>query len=249
MPRQAILITGASSGLGAGMARVFAAMGRNLALCARRVDRLEDLRAELIQHHPGLKIAIAELDVNEHDKVPEVFAHLRDQLGGLDRVVVNAGIGKGASLGSGGLRPNVAIIETNLVSGLVQIEAALELFRTTGAGHLVLISSMLGVKGVPGPWAAYGASKAGLRSLSESLRADYAKGPIKVSLIDAGPIESEMYPKSEAPLFTRDNATGSRALVRAIERERSRAVVPWLPWALTMPLLRMAPPPMLKRLG
>jgi short-subunit dehydrogenase len=247
MTRQAILITGASSGLGAGMARVFAAMGRNLALCARRVDRLEELKAELTQQHPDAKIAIAELDVNEHDKVPEAFASLRDQLGGLDRVVVNAGIGKGVSLGSGGVRPNTAIIETNLVSALVQIEAALELFGAAGAGHLVLISSIAGVKGLPGPWAAYGASKAGLRSLGESLRADYANGQIKVSVIDAGPIESEMYPQSEVPMFLKDNLTGSHALVRAIERERSRAVVPWLPWALTMPLLRMAPPQMLKR--
>lgn len=94
--RQRILITGASSGLGAGMARAFAAKGRDLALCARRVDRLEGLKAELTQRYPSISVAVAELDVDDHDRVPEVFAALAAELGGLDRVIVNAGIGKGA---------------------------------------------------------------------------------------------------------------------------------------------------------
>lgn len=103
MIRQKVLITGASSGLGAGMARAFAARGRDLALCARRVDRLEELKAELTQRYPSIRVAIAELDVNDHDRVPQVFAALGSEIGGLDRVVVNAGIGKGAPLGSGKL--------------------------------------------------------------------------------------------------------------------------------------------------
>ncbi len=101
MTRQRILITGASSGLGAGMARAFAAKGRDLALCARRTERLEELRTELAQRYPDVKVAIAALDVNDHDQVPKVFAELSDALGGIDRVIVNAGIGKGAKLGSG----------------------------------------------------------------------------------------------------------------------------------------------------
>ena len=96
MTRQKILITGASSGLGAGMARAFAAKGRDLALCARRTDRLDELKAELSQQYPGIKIAVAALDVNDHEQVPKVFAELSDELGGIDRVIVNAGIGKGA---------------------------------------------------------------------------------------------------------------------------------------------------------
>lgn len=173
--RQKILITGASSGLGAGMARSFAAQGRDLALCARRTDRLTELKAELSQRYPDIKIAVAELDVNDHERVPKVFAELSDEIGGIDRVIVNAGIGKGARLGSGKLWANKATIETNLVAALVQIETALDMFNQRGSGHLVLISSVLGVKGVPGVKAAYAASKAGVRSLGESLRAEYAQ--------------------------------------------------------------------------
>ena len=66
------------------------------------------------------------------------------QLGGIDRVIVNAGIGKERRLGSGKLWANKTTIETNLVAALVQIETALEMFTKSGSGHLVLISSVLG---------------------------------------------------------------------------------------------------------
>jgi short-subunit dehydrogenase len=247
--RQKILITGASSGLGAGMARAFAAKGRDLALCARRTDRLDELKAELLQKYPSIKIAVAALDVNDHDQVPKVFAELSDELGGIDRVVVNAGIGKGAKLGSGKLWANKATIETNLVAALVQIETALEMFSKRGSGHLVLISSVLGNKGVPGVKAAYCASKAGLTSLGESLRAEYAKGPIKISVIEPGYIESEMTAKSGTTMLMVDNETGVKALVDAIERESGRAVVPRWPWAPLVQLIRVLPPPLTKRLA
>ncbi|WP_301149182.1 SDR family oxidoreductase [Mycobacterium simiae] len=246
MIRQKILITGASSGLGAGMAHSFAARGRDLALCARRTDRLDELKAELSQRHPNIKIAVAALDVNDHEQVPKVFAELRDELGGIDRLIVNAGIGKGAVLGSGKLWANRATIETNLVAALVQIESALEIFAKADAGHLVLISSVLGNTGVPGVKAAYCASKAGLRSLGESLRAEYAKGPIKVTVIEPGYIESEMTAKSTSTMLMVDNETGVTAMVAAIEREPGRAVVPRWPWAPLVQLMRVLPPRLTK---
>lgn len=246
MTRQKILITGASSGLGAGMARAFAAKGRDLALCARRTDRLDELKAELSQKYPGIDIAVAALDVNDHEAVPKVFAELSDELGGIDRIVVNAGIGKGAKLGSGKLWANKATIETNLVSALVQIETALEMFNRCGSGHLVLISSVLGNKGVPGVKAAYAASKAGVSSLGESLRAEYANGPVRVSVIEPGYIESEMTAKSNSTMLMVDNETGVNALVAAMEREPGRAVVPWWPWAPLVQLMRVLPPQLTK---
>jgi hypothetical protein len=106
---------------------------------------------------------------------------------------------------------------------------------------------VLGNKGVPGVKAAYCASKAGLTSLGESLRAEYAKGPIKVSVIEPGYIESEMTAKSNSTMFMVDNETGVKALVDAIERERGRAVVPRWPWAPLVQLMRVLPPPFTNR--
>lgn len=247
MTRQKILITGASSGLGAGMARAFAAQGRDLALCARRADRLDELKAEIAAKHPHVKVAVAALDVNDHEAVPRVFGELSDALGGIDRVIVNAGIGKGWPLGEGKPWANKATIETNLVAGLVQIETALEMFKKTGGGHLVLISSVLGNTGVPGTKAAYCASKAGMTSLGESLRAEYDKGPIRITVIEPGYIESEMTARSGSTLLMVDNETGVRAMVGAIEKEKGRAVVPGWPWAPLTQILRLLPPKYTKR--
>ncbi|MGV9797625.1 SDR family oxidoreductase [Mycobacterium sp. NPDC003449] len=247
MTRQKILITGASSGLGAGMARQFAAKGRDLALCARRTDRLDELKAELADRQPYIKVAVAALDVNDHEAVPRVFGELADELGGIDRVIVNAGVGKGWPLGEGKPWANKATLETNLVAGLVQIETALEMFKKSGGGHLVLISSVLGNSGVPGGKAAYCASKAGMTSLGESLRAEYDKGPIRITVIEPGYIESEMTARSATTMLMVDNETGVRAMVEAIEKEKGRAVVPRWPWAPLTQVLRLLPPRYTKR--
>ena len=241
MTRQKILITGASSGLGAGMARAFAAKGRDLALCARRTERLDELKAELIARHPRITVAVAALDVNDHEQVPVVFGRLAQELGGIDRVIVNAGIGKGAPLGSGKLWANKETLETNLVAALVQIETALELFEKAGSGHLVLVSSVLANKGVPGVKAAYAASKAGVTSLGQSLRAQYAKGPIAVTVLEPGYIESEMTARAGATMLMVDNATGVASMVKAIEAERGSAVVPGWPWKPLVALIKATP--------
>jgi hypothetical protein len=229
------------------MARAFAAKGRDLALCARRIDRLDELKAELVAAHPGITVAVAALDVNDHEQVPKVFAELSDELGGIDRVVVNAGIAKGAPLGSGKLWANKATLETNLIAALVQIETAIEMFKASGGGHLVLVSSVLGNKGVPGVKAAYAASKAGVSSLGESLRAEYLNGPIKVTTLEPGYIESEMTAKSGSTLLMVDNETGVKAMVDAMEREAGRAAVPWWPWGPLVQLMRVLPPRLARR--
>jgi len=247
MTRQKILITGASSGLGAGMARQFAAKGRDLALCARRTDNLEELKAELLARHPNVTVAVAALDVNDHEAVPKVFAELGEELGGIDCVIVNAGIGKGYPLGGGKAWANKATIETNLVAALVHIETTLEMFKKSGSGHLVLVSSVLGNKGVPGVKAAYAASKAGVTSLGESLRAEYPSGPIRITVLEPGYIESEMTAKSASTMLMVDNETGVKAMVDAIEKEKGRAVVPGWPWWPLAELMKVLPPRFTKR--
>ncbi|ALN91375.1 SDR family oxidoreductase [Lysobacter gummosus] len=242
--RKRILITGASSGLGRGMAREFARAGSDLALCARRIDRLQALKAELETAHPGIRVAIRSLDVTQYDEVFRVFRSLRDEFGGLDRVVVNAGIGQGAPIGKGQFALNRSIVETNFLAALAQCEAAMEIFREVSQGHLVLISSMSAMRGMRGGLTAYAASKAGVASLAEGIRTDMLRKPaIKVSTIFPGYIRTEMNdgaPAKQTPYII-DEATGCRLLVRAIEREKAKAYVPWWPWALLGWLMKRMP--------
>lgn len=232
--RKRILITGASSGLGRGMAREFARAGSDLALCARRLDRLEALKAELEAANPGIRVSIHSLDVTDHEQVFAVFAAARDALGGLDRVIVNAGIGQGAPVGKGQFALNRSIVETNFLAALAQCEAAVEIFRAAGQGHLVLISSMSAMRGMRGGLTAYAASKAGVASLAEGIRTDMLRKPsIKISTIYPGYIRTEMNdgaPAKQTP-FIIDEASGCRLLVQAIDKEKAKAYVPWWPWA------------------
>jgi len=242
--RKNILISGASSGLGAGMAREFAARGCNLALCARRLDRLQQLKAELQTGHPAIKVAIRELDVLRYDDVFAAFRTFRDELGTLDRVIVNAGIGEGVPVGKGGFARNRAIIETNFLAALAQCEAAMEIFRSHGAGHLVVISSMSAFRGLRGGLTAYAASKAGVAALTEGIRADMLRKPaIKVTTIFPGYMRTEMNQDADPKHtpFLIDGETGARLIVRAIEREPATAIVPRWPWMPVAWLIRRLP--------
>jgi short-subunit dehydrogenase len=239
--RKNILITGASSGLGAGMAREFAARGRNLALCARRTERLEQLRTELLALNPEIRVLVRALDVNVDDQVFDVFRAFRDDLGDLDRVIVNAGIGKGQPLGTGYFRANRQTAQTNFVAALAQCEAALEIFRAQDRGHLVTISSMSAMRGFPRNLTTYAATKAGLAALSEGMRADLLRTPIRVSTIFPGYIRSEINSKVKNTPFIVDTEPGCRALVAAIERESAEAYVPRWPWAVLGPIMKRLP--------
>lgn len=225
-----ILITGASSGLGAEMARQFAALGHDLALCARRTDRLDALAAEITSAHPGVRVATRALDVTDSDAVFRVFGEFRDELGTLDRVVVNAGIGKGQPLGTGRFDANRETATTNVIGALAQTEAAAEVFRAQGAGHLVMVSSVSALRGMPRNMTTYAATKAFVAHLAEGFRADVLGTPIKVTVLHPGYIESEMSGTSASTPLMVDTATGVRAMVAAIEKEVASARVPAWPW-------------------
>lgn len=230
-PRSNILITGASSGLGEGMARRFAAQGRNLALCARRLENLEVLRDELTASHPNIRVAVRALDVNDYDRVFQVFGELRQELDGLDRIIINAGIGKGQPLGTGHFHANRQTAETNFVAALAQCEAAMEIFREQGHGHLVMISSMSALRGMRKNITTYAATKAGVAALAEGLRSEMLGTPIKISTIYPGYIRSAINEKVKNAPFIVDIDTGCKALVKAIEKEPAKAYVPAWPWA------------------
>jgi NADP-dependent 3-hydroxy acid dehydrogenase YdfG len=227
--RANILISGASSGLGAGMAREFAARGRNLALCARGIDQLELLRDELLRAHPGITVAVARLDVNDHNQVFTTFHALSEELDGLDRVIVNAGVSRGQPIGTGHFPTNLAIANTNFVAALAQCEAAMEIFRRRSSGHLVVISSIAALRGMPG-FQAYSATKAGVAILAEAIRAETLNTPINVTTIYPGYIESSLGESGNELPFRVSTEKGVRAMVRAIEREPAEAKVPAWPW-------------------
>jgi short-subunit dehydrogenase len=243
-----IVITGASSGLGAEMARQFAARGYDLGLCARRTDRLEQLRQQLVAAHPGIRVAVEPLDVTDGTAVFRVFGRLAADLGRIDRVVVNAGLGKGAPLGTGRHDANRQTAVTNVLGALAQAEAALEIFREQQHGHLVLISSMSAMRGMPKAGTVYAATKAAVAHLGEGLRAELMDTDITVSVIYPGYIRSEMNERVRNAPFIVSTEKGVRAMVEAIEARRAKAYVPAWPWRPLGLALRLLPLSVVRRL-
>jgi short-subunit dehydrogenase len=245
--RKTVLITGASSGLGAEMARQLAGRGHDLALAARRTDRLDALRTEIAAARPDVRVETRALDVNDHDQVFEVFRAFAADFGALDRVVVNAGLGKGAPLGTGRFDVNRETATTNVLGALAQTEAALEVFRAQQDGHLVMISSMSAMRGMPGSGTTYAASKAAVAHLAEGVRADVLGTPIAVSVIYPGYIRSEMNEKVKNAPFIVSTEKGVAAIVDAMEKERAHAQVPAWPWVPVGLALKHLPLPLARR--
>lgn len=248
--RQNVLITGASSGLGAEMARQLAALGHDLALCARRTERLDELRTEILRAHPDRRVAVRALDVTDVDATLTAFRELRDELGSIDRVVVNAGLGKGAPLGTGQHEANRQTAVTNFLGALHQCEAAMEVFRAQDGGHLVMVSSMSALRGMPKSMTTYAATKAGVAHLAEGLRTElHGKAGYQVTVLYPGYIRSEMneHVEQQTPLMV-PTTKGVRAMVEAMEKEVDSACVPRLPWAAIAPVMRHAPIPVLRKL-
>lgn len=244
-----ILITGASSGLGAEMARQFGALGYDLALCARRTERLEQLSAQIRATHPERRVEVRQLDVTEDAQVFEVFHDFCKDFGTIERVIINAGLGKGQPLGTGRYDANRQTAMTNFVAALAQTEAAMEIFRAQGSGHLVMISSMSAMRGLPKNLTTYAATKAGVAHLAEGLRVELHAQPIDITVLYPGYIASEMNEKlPHPPPMTVSTEKGVRAMVAAIEKRVDSACVPPLPWSPMSFVLKHAPLSIYRRL-
>lgn len=226
-----VLITGASSGLGAMMARKFAFLGYDLAICARRLERLDALKTEL-QKQYGIKVLTKALDVTVYDDVFKIFEEFADEFGKLDKIIVNAGVGDSRVIGHGRFNINRATAETNFIAALAQCEAAMQIFRRQNSGHLVVISSMSAIRGLPRHLTTYAAAKAGLAHLAEGIRADVLKEklPIHVSTIYPGYVRTDLNIGAKYLPFEVEEEEGADVIIKAIEANVQEAFVPLWPW-------------------
>ena len=246
-----ILITGASSGLGEEMARVFAKLGYNLAICARRTDCLEKLTTELVSLYPDIRVEYQALDVGDYDAVFAVFNHFVERFGSIEKIVVNAGIGDSRRIGQGHFEHNRRTADINFVGALAQCEAAMSIFRAQNSGHLVVVSSMSAMRGLPKHLTTYAATKAGLAHLAEGIRADMllTNLPITVSTIYPGYIRTAINEGSKKLPFEVDTQAGTRAIVAAIEAGVSEACVPSMPWSLVSQAMKHLPLQVMSKLS
>jgi short-subunit dehydrogenase len=238
---KSVVITGASSGIGAALAREFADRGYNIALCARRVEKLESLKQELSQKNSHIQVISAALDVNELETVPTVLNALKSSLGTIDIVIANAGITGVRRTGTGDLTIDKSILQTNLYGAIATIDAAVGIFREQGFGHIVGMSSFSAFRGIPGS-AAYSASKAAVTNYLQAVGTElYRKKDIKVTAIHPGFIRTEIDDNIDKFPFVIDADKAAKTMVNAIEKGKADIVVPRWPWAILRKVMPKLP--------
>jgi short-subunit dehydrogenase len=235
-----VFITGASSGIGRALAHELAGRGYDLFLTARRLDALEEARAEITTAHPGRTVHVRQLDVTADGEVAAAISEAAAALGRCDIVVANAGVSNSGRVGEGNVYRARAIVETNLIGAIATVDAAVALFRRQGGGQVVGVSSVAGARGLPGS-SSYSASKAGLNVYLDAVRAETYGEPIAVTTVAPGYIDTPLNRDMDRRPFLIDVETGARAMADLIERKVRYATVPRMPWTVLAPLLRVLP--------
>lgn len=185
-----VFVTGASSGIGQSCARAFAALGAKLLLCARRLDRIETLAAELRQAH-GVAAYAFQLDVRDQPAVEKAIASLPPEWQAVEVLVNNAGLSRGlGKIHEADLADWEEMIDTNIKGLLYVSRAVIPGLVQRGVGHVINIGSIAGVEVYPGG-NVYCATKHAVRALSTGMRMDLLGTPIRVSNVQPGMVETE----------------------------------------------------------
>ena len=181
-----VIVTGASAGVGAATARLFADAGANLMLVARGKKKLEAIAEEL---RDKTHVEIRAIDVADAEECANVIKKASFEFGRVDVLVNNAGMHARGDFLDVDAADLAAMIDVNLRAPVVLTRLALPYMRENNSGAIINVGSLAGRTPVPGA-AAYAASKAGLRALTYSLSEELADSGIKVALVSPGPIDT-----------------------------------------------------------
>jgi NADP-dependent 3-hydroxy acid dehydrogenase YdfG len=183
-----LVITGASTGIGAATARRAVEFGYRVTLSARSEDKLEALRDEL----GGAERALAvRCDVTSWDDQQALVARTLEEFGRMDAYFANAGFGAKRGFLEESVEHWKSMIDTNVFGAALSIRASLGHFRRHNRGHLLLTSSIAGRRALPG--SLYSATKHAVTAMGEALRAEVAETDIKVTLVEPGMVDTPFF--------------------------------------------------------
>ena len=235
---RSILITGASSGIGAALAQEYAAPGMSLALSGRDANRLSEV-AEACRT-AGATVDTEILDVADASAMDAWFV-ATDAERPLDLVVANAGISGGTAGGVESDDQVRAIFRTNVDGVLNTVHSAADLMRKRGGGQIAVVSSLAAFRGYPSA-PAYSASKAAIRVYGEALRGALADDGINVTVVCPGYIRSRMTAANDFPMpMLMDADRAARIIRRGLAKNRARIAFPWPVYAVAWMLGALPP--------
>ena len=241
MSYRTALITGASSGLGRGLALWFARRGTRVFAVARRKANLAALAEEA--RAAGTTIEPVELDVSRADETVERIRAIDADCGGLDMVVANAGVGGPTNGRRFSWERAKQILDVNVTGTAATLGAVLPQMVERKKGHVVGVSSLAAFRGLPKN-AAYSGSKAFLHIFMESLRVDLRGTGVRVTCIYPGFVKSEMTANSDVPMpFLLETHDAVERMGKAIARGEAEVTFPWQ-ISTAVRLLRVMPNPL-----
>lgn len=240
-PRRHALLTGASSGIGEALARALAREGYAVTACARREELLRTL-VDGIRAEGGTARA-APLDVTQAEDVRKVVEQAERELGPVELVIANAGTGVTGPLHKLRLEWVDQMVDVNLKGAMYTILAVLPGMLERGRGQVVGISSLAGYRALPGS-AIYSATKAGLSTFLEGLRAEARLRNVVVTDICPGFIETQMTQKNRHPMpFLMNAEKAAERILSAVRAGRGHYGFPW-PMHMLMRLVCALPNPL-----
>lgn len=219
------MITGASSGIGRGLAVELARRGAKVGLIARRADVLEEVIREV--EGVGSNAVALPADVQDASSLAAAAEKLRAEFGPIDIMIANAGIGPTRDAAEINAEEIAGVINVNVIGASNSAAAVIPAMVARGSGQLVVISSLAAYRGLPKS-AAYCASKAAVSAFFESLRLDLGPRGIDVTIIHPGFIKTPLTKGRDAQMpFLMELDDAVKKMVRAIEHRRKRYSFPW----------------------
>jgi short-subunit dehydrogenase len=219
------MITGASSGIGRGLALELARRGARLGLVARRASVLDEIVDEVETH--GTKAIALAGDVRDASALRAAADRLRAEFGRIDLLIANAGIGTTADAAE--MQPDdiASVFNINVLGAANSVAAVAPEMVAQGSGQLVVISSLAAYRGLPKS-AAYCASKAAVSAFFESVRLDLQPRGITVTIIHPGFIKTPLTAGRHADMpFLMELDDAVKLIVRAIEKKKKSYAFPW----------------------
>jgi short-subunit dehydrogenase len=185
-----VLVTGGSSGIGAGLAEALAARGATVGIAARREDRLAGVLERCRAHAPGSRMWV--VDLTDPDAVDRLARDAVAELGGVDILVNNAGIPKRRHVTALDMATVEAVMQLNFISPTRLTLALLPQMLERGAGRIVNVSSVAAPLSSPGE-SAYDASKAALAVFSEAMAVDLWDTGVRVTVVYPGVVDTDLF--------------------------------------------------------
>jgi NADP-dependent 3-hydroxy acid dehydrogenase YdfG len=221
------VVTGASSGIGEATAEALAAEGASVVVAARREDRLEDLVGR-IQGNGGQVLSVT-ADVIEEQQAHDLIKQATDELGRVDILVNNAGVMQLSKVEKGLSDEWRRMFDVNVMGLLYVTDAAIEVMKEQGSGHIVNVSSLAGRKS--GPFrGAYAGTKFAVNAISEALRQELLEDNIRITMVEPGAVETEL-----ADHITDEEAREGMSALMEIERLQPEDIAAAVVYVVTQP--------------